>query len=268
MFDSIFIFKENGVVLYSRNLKEGRVDDQVLVGFFSSIANFSKEALQSTITQLDLGSDTQLVMHYRPKEELVIAALTDARDDVGKVKKILSTIATDFLDEYGANVEESQVNASSLTESITRLLRQSSRKRGAAMQFIALDFMIALFIPLYFLMEGMLPLLFQDLFGPGIVFGENFLFNQFLPRIFIASVIFVFVTIPLPTFLTGFIAGEKRRAWQNFIGFFIVALILLAVVLKTVLSVVSILYAPFSVVIGLVFSWIGARMAEKRKIYA
>ncbi len=268
MFDSIFIFKENGVVLYSRNLKEGRVDDQVLVGFFSSIANFSKEALQSTIQQLDLGSDTQLVMHYRPKEELIIAALTDARDDVGKVKKILGTIATDFLDEYGANVEESQVNATTLTESITRLLRQSSRRRGATMQFIALDFLIVLYVPLYFLMEAIMPLLFQDMFRPGVVFGENFLFNQFLPRIFIASVLFVFATIPLPTFLTGFIAGEKRRAYINFLGFYIVALILLAVILQTVLSVVALLYSPFSIVIGLVFSWMGTRMAEKRKLYA
>lgn len=268
MFYSIFIFKENGVLLYSRNLKEGRVDDQVLVGFFSSIANFSKEALQSTITQLDLGSDTQLVMHYRPKEEIVLAALTDARDDVDKVKKILSIIAKDFVEEYGANVDESQINATALTETITRLLRRSSRKRGAAMQFIAFDFLIVFYVPLYFLMERMLPLLFQDLFGPGVVFSETFLFNQFLPRIFLASVIFVFVTIPLPTVITGFIAGEKRRAWINFVVFYILALSLLAAILQTLLSVVAILYAPFSMVIGLVFSWIGARIAEKRKLYA
>ncbi len=268
MLFSIFIFRENGVVLYSRNLKEGTMDDQVLVGFFSSITNFSKEALQSTIQQLDLGADTQLVLHYRPKEEIVIAAIADARDDVDKVKQILSTVITDFIDEYGANVEESQVNATTLTESINQLLRQSTRKRGATMQFIALDFMIALFLPLYFLMEAILPSLVTGFFGPGVIVTTSFLITQFMPRIFLASVIYVFVTVPVPAFVTGFIAGEKRRAWQNFMGFFIIALILLALILQTVLSMIALLYAPFSIVIGLVFSWIGVRMAEKRKLYA
>ncbi len=117
-------------------------------------------------------------------------------------------------------------------------------------------------------MEGMLPLIFQDLFGPGIVLGEDFLFIQFLQRIFIASVIFVFVTIPLPAFLTGFSASEKSPAWLNFIGFCPFALVLLAVILQTVLSVVSLHYSPLSIVIGLAYYWMGACIREMRKLCA
>ncbi|GAI99743.1 unnamed protein product, partial [marine sediment metagenome] len=46
MLKNLYIMDENGKLLYSRDfVREQKYDDNLLIGFFTSITNFSKEAL-------------------------------------------------------------------------------------------------------------------------------------------------------------------------------------------------------------------------------
>ena len=65
MIKSIYIMQENGVLLYSKNFLKEKFDSNLLVGFFASIANFSREALNSVVKNMDLGEDNKLILQPR-----------------------------------------------------------------------------------------------------------------------------------------------------------------------------------------------------------
>lgn len=55
MLKSLYILDEHGILLYSKEfVKEQQYDDNILIGFFTSIANFSREALGTAVKNVNL----------------------------------------------------------------------------------------------------------------------------------------------------------------------------------------------------------------------
>ncbi len=58
MLKNLYILDENGILLYSKEFtREEQYDDNLLIGFFTSIANFSREALGTAVKNVNLGEN-------------------------------------------------------------------------------------------------------------------------------------------------------------------------------------------------------------------
>ena len=100
MFKSIYILDENGILLYSKNFMKEKYDDNILIGFFSSITNFSREALGSIVKNIDLGENNKLIITAISDENLLGAAIVSSNDNNNLVTSILKDIVQDFIDTY------------------------------------------------------------------------------------------------------------------------------------------------------------------------
>ena len=111
MIKRIYIMKFNGILLFSKNfIKTEKYDDSIFIGFFASIANFSREALDSIVEYIDLGHNNKLILYPQLKEKLLTAAIVSSIDDNDLISKILRNIAQDFIGEFGPDFNPNKIN--------------------------------------------------------------------------------------------------------------------------------------------------------------
>ena len=105
MIKNIYILSRNGILLYSKNFIEQKFDDNLIIGFFTSIENFSREALESIVKYVDLGVDNKLILQPKPDEKIFGAAIVSSKDNNILVNKILDNILQDFIDDFSPNYD-------------------------------------------------------------------------------------------------------------------------------------------------------------------
>jgi hypothetical protein len=109
MFKNIYIISTNGMMYYSKKFIDEGFDDNLLVGFFTSTTNFSREALESVVKYVDLGSDNKLVLESKPDEDIFAAAIVSSKDNNNLVSTILKNILQDFIDEFYPDYNHDQI---------------------------------------------------------------------------------------------------------------------------------------------------------------
>ena len=63
MLKNLYILDESGILLYSKEFsREEQYDDNLLIGLFTSIANFSREALGTAVKKVNLGENNKLIL--------------------------------------------------------------------------------------------------------------------------------------------------------------------------------------------------------------
>ena len=97
MIKSIYIMRENGELLYVKNFLKEKYDSNILIGFFTSIANFSREALGTIVKNLDLGENNKLILTPIPESELLAAAIVSEKDHNELINKILNKLSDFFI---------------------------------------------------------------------------------------------------------------------------------------------------------------------------
>ena len=100
MFKSLYIMDENGLLLYSKNFMKHQYDENILIGFFTSIANFSREALGGVVKNLNLGQNNKLILLPNTEERLLCAAIVGDNDNEDLISRILKNVLQDFIDTY------------------------------------------------------------------------------------------------------------------------------------------------------------------------
>jgi len=71
MLKNLYILDESGILLYSKEFtREEQYDDNLLIGFFTSIANFSREALGTAVKNVNLGENNKLILVPNEDERL------------------------------------------------------------------------------------------------------------------------------------------------------------------------------------------------------
>ena len=98
---------EHGILLYSKQfISEQQYDDNILIGFFTSIANFSREALGTAVKNVDLGENNKLILTPIEDEGLLGAAIVGSNDNNDLVTKIIRDIMQEFIDSYSPDYDQ------------------------------------------------------------------------------------------------------------------------------------------------------------------
>ena len=125
MFEYIAIMKTNGNLFYSREFKQTEIEEEVMLGFFAATANFSKEALQSMVEDVNLGKGRRVIMSSSSEEKLIIAAIVNVEDNRDLVKMLLDKILQWYIEKFSDNVRD--VDRLQFQSISTNYSRKSSR---------------------------------------------------------------------------------------------------------------------------------------------
>jgi hypothetical protein len=158
---------ENGIVLYSKNFMREKYDDNILVGFFASIANFSREALGSVIKNVDLGQNNKLILLPISEENLLGAVIVSSNDNNQLILTILKDILQDFIDAFAPDFDPEKI----FEEEMEKIIQNNMK--GKIMQSPKIRFLFAWLItaPLSYL------LIFLS------IFATDFLYSVFRTNI-------------------------------------------------------------------------------------
>ncbi len=141
--------KQNGTMLFSKAFQKLEIEEEIMLGFFAATANFSKEALQSMVEDVNLGNGRRVVLAAAKQEKLIAAAITLIEDDKDLVKSLLDQILTSFITKYGPRF--GNVNTKATETEVEKLLNKNSAKYGAKSIILALIVDGALGFGTYFL---------------------------------------------------------------------------------------------------------------------
>ena len=112
MIKDLYIMNQNGVLLYVKHYAKDHYDDNIIIGFFASVANFSREALNSVVQNIDLGEENKLILLPNFEEKLLAAAIVNPVDDNDLVNSILKNVVQDFIDQYAPDYKPEKVSKS------------------------------------------------------------------------------------------------------------------------------------------------------------
>ena len=124
MLKNLYIMDENGRLLYSKDfVREQKYDDNLLVGFFTSITNFSREALGTAVKNIDLGENNKLIIIPKQEESLLGAAIVSSNDNNELVAKILKNILREFIDSYAPDYDIEKIIQEEMEKNIQSILK-------------------------------------------------------------------------------------------------------------------------------------------------
>ena len=124
MIKNLYILDESGILLYSKEFtREEQYDDNLLIGFFTSIANFSREALGTAVKNVNLGENNKLILVPHEDERLLGAAIVSSRDNNELVTKIIKEILQEFIDSYSPDYDIEKILHEDMEKVIQDVLR-------------------------------------------------------------------------------------------------------------------------------------------------
>lgn len=112
---NVYIFKEDGICLFTRKYGSLETDEAIVTGFLSAISNFGEQIGTTSLQRLDFG-DYRIVL-VNSGENLVTAGVIDKNDDVYVMETALKRLTLDFQSHY-RNIKDSAIS-NTLFESYT-----------------------------------------------------------------------------------------------------------------------------------------------------
>jgi hypothetical protein len=265
MFKNIYIISTNGMMYYSKKFIDEGFDDNLLVGFFTSTTNFSREALESVVKYVDLGSDNKLVLESKPDEDIFAAAIVSSKDNNNLVSTILKNILQDFIDEFYPDYNHDQIERSE-TNFIDNNLK------GVTSYSLFKRFIIS------WLVLAPLALFLTYL---NILFTETFIVSQYLEQEFytlqeilnrvgpnvvlisLAELIFVF---GVSNFISGFITINLKVGMINSVFYYILIILAYFLSVTPYLIYIILAFTPLVIIISFGAVYFGYIFALRRKI--
>jgi len=117
-----YIFKEDGVCLFTRKYGSLETDEAIVTGFLSAISNFGEQIGTTSLQRLDFG-DYRIIL-VNTGENLITAGVIDKDDDVFVMETTLKRLTLDFKSYY-ENIKDSAENIlfESYTETADEILQ-------------------------------------------------------------------------------------------------------------------------------------------------
>ena len=267
MIKKIYILTENGILLYTKAMVESeKFDDDLLVGFFASIANFSREALNTVIKNVDLGENNKLILSPIREEHILIAGIVSSADNNELVDDILINIAQDFIDAYSPEYRPNSINKSEVDQFCEQNLAGKKAAPKAKRDLLSW----ILLIPMAFWMSGLS--MYLSTFLVGILgldqpfFTDNEIYTIFLPGMFLLSSIVIFIVYAIPNLIGGYLMVDGRLGIINSMIYLVLPIIIFFTMLSPVIAIFIIAYTPVVIIVSLMFNYIGYRMALRKKL--
>lgn len=251
MIKSIYIMQENGVLLYSKNFVKEKFDSNLLVGFFASIANFSREALNSVVKNMDLGDENKLILQPMIKEKLITAAIVNSADNNDLINKILNNIVLDFINEVLD--EESVENIDNVQ--VEKIVKENLKRKNFPSQnkLIILSFIILLPLLLAILSVSIfLTNLFEDWF------------TAIETALMLYSVINLLLLTIFPNLISGLLTPSKKMVLINSLLIITIEIVVYSFFVKQLFRQITIANLPINLILSLAFAYMGQRIAARR----
>lgn len=258
--------RENGILLYSKNNTQEQLDEDILIGFFASIANFSREALNTVIGNINLGEKNKLILCPIAGEKILLAAIVSKDDNDQLLLGILKDIGQDFIDEFAPNYIRENINPSRVDQIIKDNTSDKlimSKPKRFILSWLVLGPLSTI---LMFASVNIGEILAQTLglTQPTFVFQD--IITWVMPAFFLIATVLNLILFVFPNIINGFIILDKKLMYFNMITYII--LILLEFFSAKVFFMVIILlaYIPLVFIISTYFTNVGYNLAQKKKI--
>ncbi|TFF99516.1 MAG: hypothetical protein EU541_04725 [Promethearchaeota archaeon] len=265
MIKSIYLLRSNGEILYSKNFIEQEYEENLLIGFFNSVVNFSREALKSVVDFIDLGRESKAILELKPEEEIFGAIICSAKDNNSLVKKILKDILQGFIDEFSPNYNlESRKNKDKVDEIFKRTMK------GKGRYSILIRFIISwvLLIPL----GGLL--VFVNIWASEVFiftgeissFGLERLITQTIPQIIIVLFLESVVLFGIPNFISGYVILHIKYSFINTLIYLILILLAITLSVRPILIYPILSFLPFVVISSLGGAYLGNEYGKTKRL--
>ncbi|MHA1819840.1 MAG: hypothetical protein ACTSU2_05625 [Promethearchaeota archaeon] len=269
MIKQLYILKQNGILLYSKIFKqsENEFEQDLLLGFFSSIANFSKEALNTVIENINLGKNEKVIIYPNYNEKILSVAIVSIDDTDELITSILREITQDFIDTYAPDYNPHNINYSEVDKIIKENLQ--GKIMGAKIKRFFVSWLILLPLSFAFsLFSGLIATIAFDMLNlSSKISNSDQLYFEFLPGMLLLISLISLIIYTIPCILSGFIVADKKLAILNsvlIIGIFIFEFLLNPEMI--VIAYIIIAYFPMELIIVIFFSWVGINIALKKKL--
>jgi hypothetical protein len=96
---NVYIFRDNGVCLFSRKYGSIKTDEGLVSSFLSAITHFGKELGTKSLERLDFGNYRIILVDSGDK--LITAGVIDKNDDVIEMERALNVLIYNFKNNFG-----------------------------------------------------------------------------------------------------------------------------------------------------------------------
>jgi hypothetical protein len=259
--------KFNGTLLFSKSfVKERKIDDNVLIGFFASLTNFSREALEGEIEYIDLGHDTKLVLFPQSTEKLLATAIVSSIDDNELISKILRSILQDFIGAFAPDYNPNKINK----EEMDRIIEENLEGKISRPLINRIVYSWILLIPLCILLNianiTSREYIFQNLYLDKEIYSQQEIYTEVIPAMIRISLIVLLIVFILPNIISGYLVLNEKFAYLNSVIYLILIMFIYFYTIESVFAYVIIAYLPLVFLISIGFTYFGIRLAKKRKI--
>ena len=261
---NLYLLDENGILLYSKDFtREELYDDNLLIGFFTSIANFSREALGTVVKNVNLGENNKLILVPHEDERLLGAAIVSSRDNNELVIKIIKEILQEFIDSYSPDYDQEKI----LHEDMEKIIQDVLRTKIIHSPIIRNVLSWLINVPLTFLLIFVsinVTLLIYAAFNLTQYFNWDQLFSRFFLSLILISTANIVILFLFPNLLFGFLSTNRNISVINSLLHLGATVALFFYSSEPAFAYIVIGFLPLTLIFTLFFLFIGIRFSSKR----
>jgi len=264
MLKNLYILNENGKLLFSKDFtREQKYDDNLLIGFFTSITNFSREALGTAVKNIDLGENNKLIIIPKQEESLLGAAIVSSNDNNELVAKILKSILREFIDSYAPDYDIEKIIQEEMEKNIQSILK--GKVISSPIIRVVVSWLIngSLIYPLILLSIYATLFIFMVFNLNQYLYGDD-LFTTFFPALILLSTGNIIILFLFPNLLFGILSPNRKVAIANSIIHLGVTIVLFTYSAEPFFAYIIIGHLPLTLVFSLFFLFAGMRFSSKR----
>ena len=263
MIKSIYIMDENGFLLYSKNFMEDQYEQDILIGFFASIANFSREALGSIVKNIDIGKNSKLILFPNVEEKLLGATIVSSNDNNDLVMGILKNIVQDFVDSYSPDYNIDQI----LEEDMSQIIDSNMKNqilRSPIRRLILSWFIVGPLSLILILFSINVTIFIYEIFNLNRFLTPELLFIRFMPILVLLSTINIGILFLVPNMILGYLSPNWKIAVVNSLAYLVVTITQYFYSSEPNFAYIVIGNLHLSLIFSLFFLLLGIRYASKK----
>ena len=258
--------EQNGMLIYSKTFTKDKFDDDILIGFFASVANFSREALQSVIKDIELGQDNKIVLFENKAEKLLAVAIVNSTDNNDLLIDVLRNIMHDFIILFSPDYEPGKINRSEVENLIDVNVKKYTSLKLLHRIILSWIILIPISILITILNIMATSYYFQYTYLEERLYTQEELINEVIPEAVLISTIVVLIVYVLPNLIQGYIILDRNLAYLNSMLYIIIILFAYFNSTEPLFFYVILYGLPWAVFTSIVFAHVGYRIGTRRKI--
>ena len=264
MLKSLYILDEQGILLYSKEFnRDQQYDDNIIIGFFTSIANFSREALGTAVKNVDLGENNKLILAPIEEEGLLGAVIVSSNDNNELVTKIIRNVMQEFIDSYSPDYDPEKIINEEMEKIVQDVIRPTTI-HSPIIRIILSWLINAPFTILLIFVSINLTLFIYMVFDLNQYITPDQLFSRFFPALILVSTGNIIILFLFPNLVFGFLSPNRNTAVMNSIIHLVVTIILFAYSSEPAFGYIILSHLPLTLIFSLFFLFIGIRSSSKR----